>query len=649
MTIINVLGFGPVEFPEDTPREVARDALRARFSSGEGSPLGDASPGLSAGSAVSSIVDPFKQEQREFSQRQVESQEEQAKRFPDPTQQEPGLGEVIIPGLEDTPADVAFTAQAIQQRDPLGVAIGAAGTLLPGLSAAKLGAVLPLAAKGTKKLESAPDLFKVHNITPEGLQKAKALGGLPVPSIAVARTGSGFESFGGISLVGARGSFAKDPTFAADVYSPRFPTTKNKIDKSELLSETESIKDILPKELQGFSVFSEDFLEGEGIRRIAESTENKFAFLKRKGIEISPESFARAAPDIPELSDLQDRWARAPLSLIEITKKKGFKLDAEDWLKELPDNAAEDLGWLSGGKLTDAGMEVARDSVKEAKKLIRLQRSGGGFDRAAFNRAVDEQISNFAPEYDSFVGDQQRRLIKGSLITKWDPNTATTKEFDLNLNNAVKMMKGKIRNQEGFNYGVGNIRAEVAPKLTSIKQITDRRGKIVASDQMDAVKEGFSENLESLFDRMKKKWAFDSDPSLSDFADGVAAAAKGDFTDFKNLSPDDMKQFQQFFDDLANAPTDYFEIKPQRAVSIDEFQGAAVPDGTPASVIDDLKAAGLDVETYSKGNRQLAIDTLNQRSGGDIFFSGAGLAVLYGAAKEDDKNEQSSERTGRAI
>ena len=170
-----------------------------------------------------------------------------------------------------------------------------------------------------------------------------------------------------------------------------------------------------------------------------------------------------------------------------------------------------------------------------------------------------------------------------------------------------------------------------------MKQITDRRGQIVGSDEMTMVKEGFNSRLDNLYDDLSGNWAFSSEPSYSDFADGIENAAKGDFGDFKNLSSNQKNELKGFFDELANAPTNYFEIKPQRAVDINEFFGAAVPEGTSKDVIAQLKAKGLKIEKYKPEKRLEAIEKLNIKSKGNIFFSGAGAALLYNVTKEDDK------------
>jgi len=53
-------------------------------------------------------------------------------------------------------------------------------------------------------------------------------------------------------------------------------------------------------------------------------------------------------------------------------------------------------------------------------------------------------------------------------------------------------------------------------------------------------------------------------------------------------------------DKLRKAPTEYIEGKPQRAVTLDEFSGAAVPENTPPEIMKMLEDAGLRIEKYAK-------------------------------------------------
>lgn len=94
---------------------------------------------------------------------------------------------------------------------------------------------VPKGSKGEDtQMSTASDknLLTVHNTNEERLKKILKLGGMAVPSVAIVRNDKGaFTSFGDITLVAKNDLI--DPqrsranrVFNADVYSPRFPTTK---------------------------------------------------------------------------------------------------------------------------------------------------------------------------------------------------------------------------------------------------------------------------------------------------------------------------------------------------------------------------------------------------------------------------------------
>jgi len=535
------------------------------------------------------------------------------------------LGE-FLPGIGDATAGDEF-GRAVAEGDNLGMAMAGIGAI-------------PLAGDAVK------NLYKTHNITTEGLKKAKELGGIPVPSLAIAGKDEGFDSFGDISLVGDKFSFSKDPTFASDVYSPRFPQSKHDISEKALFDESDKIHNLVPDELKS-SVNSDLYLDriAEDITRLESSQSNRAAFLKEIGEDIDPSKY-KSMPDKPKrtMPNYFDQYFgdnRKFINRLSVNKDE-FSGLASRWFDEFPELKDASPEFFDNGSINQDGRLFVAKILKGEIMKDEAFRKGAVFDRVKMTKDIARKIEDNQSSFSKYLSAQEDRLSKGRKFTKWNPDTATTKKFDFNLDNAVKLMKGTIRGGEGFNYGVGSIRAQVAPKLTSIKQIQDRRGQIVGEDQMTMVKEGFESRLDNLYDEIKDKWAWQSDPSMSDFSEGIQNAAKGDFGDFKNLTNSNKKELQSFFDELANAPTNYFEIKPQRAVNINEFYGAAVPEGTSKSVIDDLKSQGLQVETYKPEQRKKAINKLNVKSGGNIFFSGAGAAILYNQLKEPKQDNNTN-------
>lgn len=78
-------------------------------------------------------------------------------------------------------------------------------------------------------VEETKDLIAVHNLSEENLQKLLKLGGLPAPSIAIARAEFGYRAYGPISLVFDKNSIDpeandKNRVYGADAWTPVVPS-----------------------------------------------------------------------------------------------------------------------------------------------------------------------------------------------------------------------------------------------------------------------------------------------------------------------------------------------------------------------------------------------------------------------------------------
>ncbi len=174
------------------------------------------------------------------------------------------------------------------------------------------------------------------------------------------------------------------------------------------------------------------------------------------------------------------------------------------------------------------------------------------------------------------------------------------------LENIVREMKGKVPNSEGWNYGVGNLKAEYTPKLRSMSGVQKARDRIVPPWDLKPIKENLNERLGEITEELLPydKWAKEN--HVFGYADTVTARLSPNerLSDYYDDIPSDlMDKINKFKDDLRNAPSGYFEAKPQRAVALDEFGGALVPyHGSPESLAI-LKKHGIDdVEFYGQGS-----------------------------------------------
>jgi hypothetical protein len=75
---------------------------------------------------------------------------------------------------------------------------------------------------------------------------------------------------------------------------------------------------------------------------------------------------------------------------------------------------------------------------------------------------------------------------------------------------------------------------------------------------------------------------------------------------FQNVPPSLVSELHNFAHRLVNAPTQYFEAKPQRLVRLNEFRGAVVPIGANPRTIEILKQHGLPISYYKNGQSEEA-------------------------------------------
>lgn len=83
------------------------------------------------------------------------------------------------------------------------------------------------------------NLVTIHNLSPENLRHAEKMGGLAVPSMAIARVEHPPTGFGKISLIADKdlidpAASSQNRVFNADIYSPRYPSINYAPDYSEM-------------------------------------------------------------------------------------------------------------------------------------------------------------------------------------------------------------------------------------------------------------------------------------------------------------------------------------------------------------------------------------------------------------------------------
>jgi hypothetical protein len=258
-----------------------------------------------------------------------------------------------------------------------------------------------------------------------------------------------------------------------------------------------------------------------------------------------------------------------------------------------------------------------------------------------FNSTVDQLVRDNQSEYQDWLAkfddsladagvNVKERIFKGFSYSGDRRYAAAT------LDNIVKEMKGGAGG-EGFNYGVGNLRAVATPKFRTLSQIKAARGKLVDGKKMDEIKQQAQDAYVSVLERMREvNDRYSAEDALLEFAESKRISTLDKIYDGK--MPDELKaDISIFLQKIQELPTEYFELKPQRAVSLEEFKGAIIPANTPQSARDVLTKAGVtDIYEYSTPEER---KSLFQKYGKEMFTAAPAGTGIGAATMQDKENE----------
>lgn len=258
--------------------------------------------------------------------------------------------------------------------------------------------------------------------------------------------------------------------------------------------------------------------------------------------------------------------------------------------------------------------------------------SDGRFSPSGYARRLVETAIKQDGYFD-YIAEVARKMIKSERIFNGFTYAGNRRYLPHNLETVVKIMTKKLRDGEGYNYGVGSIRAKFTKQFRTIEQIRQNKDKIVDEATFDRLRKEVDEEFFALAEKWEKHSDFGSSRFgwLDIFSEHLKeAASRGvGFINreyYKGTAPDElMNETAGFMRKLADFPTEYFEAKIQRAVQLNEFEGAILPHGAEYDkAAEILKRKGISrIMRYEKNDetaRSAAIasfdDLMFQKNGG---------------------------------
>jgi len=424
----------------------------------------------------------------------------------------------------------------------------------------------------------------VQNTSPGRLQMEAALGGSPMPSLAVTREGIPFNNFGEITLVGKPSRFdprdKRNVVYSADAYTTRQP---------EMVRQSRPNAYELARDRYDPYKNSE---VGFGL----DSLIYDLNALSYKG-DLNPGNFRSA-----------NRYFEGNYSAPRARFLEGKGID-----------------------IRDADGNVSREKMLDQSNL------GVDLEREYENFVAAEKDDLFFPDQ-YFVAKPQRYLNDGRI------SRAQIKDYTAeNILRFMRRRRGQNKETGLGQTSVAAQRASESKQLRSMQDIKDRRDSILGEEARSPIFQANEGMFFELAEQLKPFYQFDASgmryldevgEAITEMSDANTSRVLDKFG-FQDVSPEMIQKISTYRKNLSESPVGYLEAKPERIVQLDDFAGAVVPDrymDMDSETVDLLRDSGLEVKRYNPDSPQTR--TVQRDKFKDQMFSvgGLGLSTIAGAA-----------------
>jgi hypothetical protein len=258
-----------------------------------------------------------------------------------------------------------------------------------------------------------------------------------------------------------------------------------------------------------------------------------------------------------------------------------------------------------------------------------------------YGSALNERVNSLGGQYSDWLSKFESSLPESGVnikerIFKGFTDSGNRRYAPVTLENLVKDMKGGA-GAEGYFYGIGNIRAVATPKFRTLNQVKASRENIVTAEKFEPIKKKIDSAFNELNERIGKLegqsgYGYQAADALYE----VGQTRNVNLLDklYKDVPQSLKADVQVFMNKLREMPTEYFEIKPQRAVQVGEFKGAILPSNAPQQSIDYLRNQGLqDLYYYSTPEER---KNLFKKFGSQMFATTPAIPLGSGLFGQDE-------------
>ena len=285
---------------------------------------------------------------------------------------------------------------------------------------------------------------------------------------------------------------------------------------------------------------------------------------------------------------------------------------------------------ISYGYISQIEEYIQDNDFVRAKDTIRYELQKTNPD------VTEQEIENSFVEAMEIIKD--KRILRDDI----DPYTPSGNRRSIEqmsvpytLDNIVRLMTKKSnKGSESSNFaGLPEVRANLSQQLKTVEEMHRQENNLVSTEEMQKVKEQLNNEFYNLIDEIgeydKVERYFGSTDTVANALNETAKAKniskevlenELDFVSITNVPDKILQKAVNFLNSLKNVPTEYFEVKPQRAVELNEIQSAIVPKNASKELIDKLKEHNIPITYYNtdqERNKLISNETKNK----DIRFA----------------------------
>lgn len=528
----------------------------------------------------------------------------------------------------------------------------------------------------TRPTEEAGSLIAVHNVNKEKALKILDADGMPMPSIAIAKADIGHSDFGNISFV--FGVETVDPkanrynkVYSADVWSPTFPSVEyevNQATESRIVALYNSIKskygsDVAKALYPYYTNLSSELDSKGGAKGIVSSLSNDTKMMnvfladtgetpvknvvKETSTEMNANTREMGQYLIDTLGKEFVNEANPVNGETTISARNRFLESHEQELRNALQRYYENNGLdeETAKTVVDATRkgELMSQLVKPAKSILsgNTTTTSTTIDYEATNEKILDTVDK--KQYKEWLNNLFGDAVKNEGIRNGkDPFTPSgnrrsfsATHYPVTLDNIVKAMRGSenVKGATTMTENAKAIRSASAEEYKSIDAIHNNEGRLqkMSESEITAQWNAFDNRLYAIIDSLMDSVPTidyrliesrrigqviieaSRNPTESNIRSTLEKySGKGAWYKFTDQTVSDI---QSLVNDIREAPTNIFEAKPERVVSLDEIKYAVVPDDLDKDTVQRMADKGIEVRTYESDNEESRLETLNKLDG----------------------------------